>query len=159
MAVTDRCNLRSAYCRPAEGFTEVEQTKLLRFDETMRIARVFAEMGVTKIRLTGGEPLLRQDVAQLVTRLRTLEGIQTVALSTNGLLLAARLRALLEAGLGGLNISLDTLQPERFKAITGQEGHERVLKGIRAALDSGFRPLKLNVVGCVTFTSTLGESS
>jgi cyclic pyranopterin phosphate synthase len=146
MAVTDRCNLRCAYCKPAEGFKEIEKPQLLRFDETMRIARVFAEMGVTKIRLTGGEPLMRQDIVELVTRLRTLEGVRIVAITSNGLLLSPRLRALMEAGLGGLNISLDTLQPERFTAITGLDDFARVWKGLQAALDAGFRPLKLNVV-------------
>lgn len=146
ISLTDRCNLRCRYCMPASGFPAREEGELLVPDEIERLCRLFALLGVTKVRLTGGEPLVRQGVPALVARIAAIPGIQTVGLTTNGILLFRQAEKLRRAGLDRLNVSLDSLRPDRFTAITRRPGFQKVLAGIEAALAAGFTPLKLNVV-------------
>lgn len=146
IAVTERCNLRCRYCMPAAGNPHLPADHLLRFDEIERIVRVCARMGVTKIRLTGGEPLVRAGVPDLVRLLADIPGISTVGLTTNGVLLARYARQLREAGLRACNISLDSLDPARFASITRRTSLRQVLDGIDTALDAGFDRTKINTV-------------
>lgn len=151
VSVTDRCNFRCAYCMPPEVFPQdhpfLDRSEVLRFEEILRLARIFVAQGVRKIRLTGGEPLLRKDLPELVRQLASLSGLEDLALTTNGALLnelAAPLRA---AGLQRLTVSLDTLRADRFKDLCHTEVPlERVLHGIRAAQAAGFAQIKLNCV-------------
>jgi cyclic pyranopterin phosphate synthase len=146
ISVTDRCNIRCFYCMPEEGATFAEPAALLTFDEIERFVRVAAEAGVSKLRLTGGEPLLRRDLPALVEKLAAVSGIRDIALTTNAVLLAKHAEALYSAGLRRLNIHLDTLDRERFREITRRDDLPRVLEGIDAAVAAGFRNIKLNVV-------------
>jgi len=146
ISVTDRCNIRCFYCMPAENVRFKPRNEILTFEEIERFVRVVARMGVNKLRLTGGEPLVRNGLHALIRRLAAIPGIRDIALTTNGMLLAEQARDLKEAGLRRLNISLDTLKPEVFKQITRREGIERVLEGIFAAIEAGFEKLKLNAV-------------
>lgn len=146
ISVTDRCNLRCSYCMPPEGLNWKSKSEILTYEEIIRIARVFADLGITKIRLTGGEPLVRKDLPVLVEHLSQLKGIETVAMTTNAVLLSQYAKALRAAGLTALNISLDTLQKARFTEITKRDDYDNVIQGINAALEVGFSPLKLNVV-------------
>src|SRR5713101_4913680 len=145
ISVTDRCNLRCTYCMP-EDVVFMERAALLTFEEITHFARVAAPLGVDKIRLTGGEPLMRRDLPALVRMLAEIPGLRDLGLTTNGLLLAEQAQALYAAGLRRINISLDTLSPERFRQITRREGLERVLDGIHAAKRVGFDPVKVNAV-------------
>jgi len=146
ISVTDRCNLRCTYCMPEAGLPWIPNSDVLSFDEIERIVRAAAGVGVRSIRLTGGEPLVRPGLVDLVRRLHAIEGIEDIALSTNGLLLAGLAAPLAEAGLRRVNVSLDTLQPERFAAIARRPGLERVLAGIDAAVAAGLAPIKINCV-------------
>jgi cyclic pyranopterin phosphate synthase len=146
ISVTDRCNLRCSYCMPEDSYVWLPRRSILSFEEIQRLARVFVELGVTKVRLTGGEPLLRRDVSHLVAALARIPGLEDLAMTTNAVLLARYAVALREAGLGRLTISLDTLRPERFRGMTRAERFPEVLEGIRAAQDAGFTDLKLNSV-------------
>jgi GTP 3',8-cyclase len=146
ISVTDRCNLRCTYCMPTEGIAWKPREELLSYEEILRVARVFAGMGIRKIRLTGGEPLARQNLEVLVEQLALLDGVDTVAMTTNGIFLPEKAAVLKAAGLTALNISLDTLRRERFIEIAKRDELDRVLAGIDAALATGFSPLKLNVV-------------
>jgi cyclic pyranopterin phosphate synthase len=151
ISVTDRCNLRCTYCMPEAGLPWIEKTEILTFEEIERVVRGAAAVGVRSIRLTGGEPLVRRELARLVERLAAIEGIEDIALSTNGLLLAGLARDLASAGLRRVNVSLDTLRADRFAAIARRPGLERVLAGIDAATESGLAPIKINCVvmrGC-----------
>jgi cyclic pyranopterin phosphate synthase len=146
LSVTDRCNIRCFYCMP-EGVVRFKpRSELLTFEEIERFLRVAASMGIRKLRLTGGEPLVRQQLPSLVARLVQIPGIVDVALTTNGMLLADQADALRAAGLHRLNISLDTLRPETFVQISRREGLEQVLAGIAAAQEAGFDKIKLNAV-------------
>jgi GTP 3',8-cyclase len=146
LALTDYCNLNCAYCRPSAETAPLPRALPLSVDELERLIRVFAGLGIRKVRLTGGEPTMRPDLLDIVRRLGGIPGIETLALTTNGVHLAQLAAPLSEAGLEKLNVSLDSLRPERFMAITGKDKLEAVLRGIDAALDAGFEPLKLNVV-------------
>lgn len=146
ISVTDRCNLRCRYCMPEAEYVWLPRESLLSFDETARLARVFAGLGVGKLRLTGGEPLLRRDLPQLVRLLDAVPGITDLAMTTNGLLLARQAKDLKAAGLDRLTVSLDTLRPERFRTLTRSGRHADVLAGLAAAREAGFRGTKLNVV-------------
>ncbi len=146
ISVTDRCNIRCFYCMPAENVRFKPRSEILSFEEIERFVRVVARMGVNKLRLTGGEPLVRSDMPRLVAMLAAVPGIDDIALTTNGILLAEQAQALKDAGLLRLNISLDTLNAETFKQITRREGFERVLEGIFTAQRVGFRKIKLNAV-------------
>jgi cyclic pyranopterin phosphate synthase len=146
ISVTDRCNLRCRYCMPEDEYTWLPRSSLLAFEEITRLARAFAGLGVRKIRLTGGEPLLRRDLPQLVASLVAIPGIEDVALTTNGLLLAGQAASLRAAGLNRVTISLDTLKPDRMLAFAKSSHHDDALAGIATALQSGFGSVKLNAV-------------
>lgn len=146
VSVTDRCNIRCFYCMPAENVRFKPRRELLNFEEIARFVRVLAEMGVNKVRLTGGEPLVRHDLSVLVAMLAQVSGIRDIALTTNGMLLAAQAEGLRKAGLKRLNISLDSLSPETFFKISRREGLEQVLEGIFAAQKVGFEKIRLNAV-------------
>jgi cyclic pyranopterin phosphate synthase len=151
ISVMDRCNFRCPYCMPRETFHEhyrfLKSTERLSFEEITRLARLFVQLGVKKLRLTGGEPLLRPNLAELVGELTTLEGVQDVALTTNAVLLAQHAAELKANGLHRITVSLDTLDPEIFKQMSGGFGErDRVLEGIQAAVDAGLAPIKINAV-------------
>jgi GTP 3',8-cyclase len=145
ISVTDRCNLRCQYCMPEEEYVWLPREDILSFEEIERVARLFVELGVTKVRLTGGEPLLRRDLPDLVRRLARIPGIDDLALTTNGVLLAAQARALREAGLHRVTVSLDTLSPERFRALARIDELDRVREGLAAAV-SHFDLVKIDSV-------------
>lgn len=146
ISVTDRCNLRCVYCMPAEGIHLLPKDELLTYEEIVTIARVAAELGITKIRLTGGEPLVRSDLSELVARLALLKTIDDISLTTNGVLLKDHALELKQAGLKRVNISLDTFNPAKFERITRHNKFSRVLEGIEAAKKAGLNPVKINVV-------------
>ncbi len=133
VSVTDRCNLRCQYCMPEEEYVWLPREDLLSFEEIRDLVEVFTELGVDKVRLTGGEPLLRRDLPLLVRMLARLPGVRDLAITTNGLLLADQAEALYEAGLHRVTVSLDTLRPDRFRRLTRRDAHARVLEGIEAA--------------------------
>lgn len=145
LSVTDRCNLRCAYCMPETDYVWLPRTELLTFEELERLTGIFCRLGVDKVRLTGGEPLLRSELPSLVTRLAGLRGVRDLAITTNGVLLAEQATALKQAGLHRITVSLDTLRPEIFRGLTRADLHHRVLAGIAAAREQGF-PLKLDTV-------------
>lgn len=146
ISVTDRCNYRCTYCMPFEKYEWMDRKELLTYEEIARLARVLIELGVNKIRLTGGEPLLRKDLEQLVGKLSRLEGVEELCLTTNGSRLSEKAGALREAGLERINVSLDTLDREKFRRMAQRDDLEQVLKGLMSARDVGFRPIKINAV-------------
>ena len=146
VSVTDRCNLRCQYCMPEEEYVWLPRKNLLTFEETAELVGTFTELGVDKVRLTGGEPLLRRDLPALVRLLARLPRVRDLALTTNGVLLADQAEALHEAGLHRVTVSLDTLRSERFRALTRRDTHARVLEGIEAVRRVGFTGLKLDSV-------------
>jgi cyclic pyranopterin phosphate synthase len=151
ISVLDRCNFRCPYCMPEDRYPRdhefLAKRDRLRFEEIERLARIFVGLGVHKLRLTGGEPLLRRDLADLVRRLAAIEGVRDLALTTNASLLARHAQALRDAGLHRITISLDTLDPERFRQLSGGRGEiAEVLAAIDAAERAGFRPIKFNCV-------------
>jgi cyclic pyranopterin phosphate synthase len=146
ISVTDRCNLRCRYCMPEEEYVWLQRAHILTFEELANLAGIFAELGVERIRLTGGEPLLRHNLSSLVRMLSDNPRIRDLALTTNGVLLARQARGLAEAGLQRITVSLDTLQPGRFRALTRSDTHPSVLEGIHAAREAGFRRIKINAV-------------
>ncbi len=146
IALNERCNLRCTYCMPEAGVDFQPPGKLLRKDEIARLVRVLASVGVNKLRFTGGEPTLRKDLPELVAMAVNTPGIENVCLTTNGLLLHRFIDDLKQAGLAGINISLDSLQAERFKTITRRNGLEQTLNNIKLALEKGFDNIKVNVV-------------
>jgi cyclic pyranopterin phosphate synthase len=145
ISVTDRCNIRCVYCMP-EAVTFLPRSSLLTFEEIERFVRVAATLGIDKIRLTGGEPLVRRDLPGLVARLVAIPGIKDVGLTTNGILLAPLAQPLWDAGLRRINVSLDTMDAGRFQQLTRRTGFEDVIAGIHAARTAGFRPIKINAV-------------
>ena len=145
LSLTDKCNLRCFYCMP-KGFKEFEQHEnWLSFDEIERVIKAFTELGVARVRLTGGEPPVRKNIAELSQRLTALPGLDDLSLSTNATLLDNQADALKQAGISRINVSLDSLKPERFKKITGGE-LQPVLDGLMAAKQAGFTPIKINMV-------------
>jgi GTP 3',8-cyclase len=154
ISVTDRCNLRCFYCMPADNVEFMPRSELLSFEEIHRIVRIAAGMGISKLRLTGGEPLVRRDLADLVRMLSAIDGIDDLGLTTNALLLEAQAEPLYAAGLRRINISLDALDPVAFKTFTRREGFEQTLAGIRAAQKAGFEPVKINAVAVRGFTES-----
>ncbi len=146
LSVTDRCNLRCHYCMPEEHYAWLPRPDLLRVDELERLARIFVQVGVDRVRLTGGEPLLRRDLPGLVERLAQNPRIRDLALTTNGVLLAGQASRLRVAGLHRITVSLDTLRPDRFRALTRFDQHAAVLRGIDAAAATLFASLKLDAV-------------
>ncbi len=146
VSVTDRCNIRCFYCMPNENVQFKPRSEILSFEEIARFVRVAAELGVNKVRLTGGEPLVRQDLARLVKMIADIPQIRDIALTTNAILLAEQAVALKAAGLQRLNISLDCLSEETFRTISRREGLHRVLEGIDAAIAARFEKIRLNTV-------------
>jgi cyclic pyranopterin phosphate synthase len=146
ISVTDRCNIRCFYCMPQEDVRFLPRSEILTFEEIERFVRVVARMGVRKLRLTGGEPLVRAELPRLVERLAAIPQIQEIALTTNGILLAEQAADLKRAGLTRINISLDTLSVETFRRISRRDGLDRVLAGIEAARAAGFTGIRLNAV-------------
>ena len=150
LSVTDKCNMRCFYCMP-EHFKDFEQPEhWLTFDEIERVIGVFAELGVSRIRVTGGEPLVRKNLSELVHRISNLPGVEDLSLSTNASLLSRHAHCLHDAGVSRLNVSLDSLRPQRFKEITGSE-LQPVLDGLMAAKEAGFSPVKINMVALKDF--------
>jgi len=146
LSVTDRCNLRCAYCMPEEEYAWLPRDDILSFEETSSLVDAFADAGVEKVRLTGGEPLLRRDLHRLVAMLAAKPAIRDLALTTNGVALAGQARALSDAGLHRVTVSLDTLRPATFEALTRRDALAPVLEGIEAASRAGFRSLKIDTV-------------
>ena len=146
LSVTDRCNLRCQYCMPEEEYVWLPREDLLTFEEIRGLVDIFSELGVDKVRLTGGEPLLRRDLPTLVSLLAANPRLHDLAMTTNGILLTDHAQALYDAGLHRVTISLDTLRPERFKRLTRRDSHGKVLQGIQAAEQAGFTGLKLDTV-------------
>lgn len=146
ISVTDRCNIRCFYCMPAENVQFMDRKHLLTFEEIERFVRIAVPLGLAKIRLTGGEPLVRHDLHVLVQKLAQVPEIHDIGLTTNGILLADQAQDLWDAGLRRINISLDALDPVKFKEITRRDGYEKVLEGIKAAQRVGFDPVKINAV-------------
>lgn len=146
VSVTDRCNIRCFYCMPENDVTFMKRDLLLTFEEIERVVKVGASLGINKIRLTGGEPLVRRELPVLVEKIAAIDGIQDIGITTNGILLADQAEALYKAGLRRINVSLDALDPVRFKEITRRDGYEKVIEGIKAAQDVGFDPVKINAV-------------
>jgi cyclic pyranopterin phosphate synthase len=146
ISVTDRCNIRCFYCMPEDGVRYVEHREILRFEEIERFARIAVSLGVRKIRVTGGEPLVRKDLPVLVEKLARIEGVEDLGLTTNGVLLEAQAEPLFRAGLRRLNVHLDTLDRQRFHHITRRDELDRVLAGLDAAQRAGFEKIKINAV-------------
>lgn len=146
VSVTDRCNLRCHYCMPEEGVTFLPHERILSYEEIADVVRAAARHGVWKVRLTGGEPLVRRNIAALVAMVASVPGIRDLAMTTNGLLLDRFAGALAEAGLHRVNVSLDTVDPGRFRKITRGGDLQRVFAGIEAARAAGLSPIKLNCV-------------
>ncbi|MHC4236691.1 MAG: GTP 3',8-cyclase MoaA [Planctomycetota bacterium] len=146
VSVTDRCNLRCVYCYPSGGCDLIERREILRFEEICRIVRLFAICGIRKVRLTGGEPLVRSDIVNLVEKLTEIKGIEELALTTNGVLLEQMAEGLKNAGLHRINISVDSTERQSYKDITGFDNLAIAMKGISKALDIGLAPVKINCV-------------
>ncbi|MBM4169328.1 MAG: GTP 3',8-cyclase MoaA [Ignavibacteria bacterium] len=146
ISVTDRCNLRCTYCMPADGINLRAKDAILTFDEIVQISEMLVEFGIRKIRITGGEPLVRKEVENLCGRLAQIRRLQTLALSTNGANLSDKAAALRRAGVSHVNVSLDTLRPERFQSITRRDRFSDVMRGIEAAVSEEFTSLKINTV-------------
>ena len=167
ISVTDRCNFRCTYCMPFDEYKWIERQEVLSFEEIERLVRLFLAFGIQKVRLTGGEPLVRKDLHRLIAQLTAVEGLPDISLTTNGALLSEQADALYAAGLRRINVSLDTLKPDRFTALTKRGQLEDVLVGLFAAKNAGMSPIKLNAViirgtnddeilGLVEFARTAG---
>jgi len=146
ISVTDRCNLRCRYCMPEEGVSSISHAEILSFDEIKEVSQTAVDMGVTKIRITGGEPLVRKGIVTLVKNLSQIKGIKDLAMTTNGILLEEFAPALRQAGLQRINISLDSVNSEQYRYITRCGDLSKVLRGIEAARKSGLQPIKINCV-------------
>ncbi|HMA80415.1 MAG TPA: GTP 3',8-cyclase MoaA [Candidatus Binatia bacterium] len=146
ISVTDRCNFRCTYCMPLDEYEWIDKKEILTFEEIARLAKLSIEFGVEKIRLTGGEPLVRQDLPVLIEKLAALEGVEDLCLTTNGALLSERIHALKDAGLRRINVSVDSLDPDKFKRMTKRGDLNKVLEGIFAAKQAGLASIKLNAV-------------
>jgi len=146
LSLTDQCNLRCLYCTPKTITDKLDNVELLSYEELLRVVRLAVEMGVKKIRLTGGEPLVRRDITTFIRGLAEIAGLDDIRLTTNGVLLPEYAEELYRAGIRKLNISLDTLRPERFREITGGDLFDRVWRGINTVREMGFAPIKINVV-------------
>ncbi len=146
VSVTDRCNLSCLYCKPKGRIKLLSHADILRYEEIRRIVVVSAQLGISHVRITGGEPLVRRGVLPFIASLRGISGIEDISITTNGLLLEEMAVGLWEAGIGRLNISLDTLRPERFAGITGSDAWEKVWRGIEKAEHCGVTPVKINMV-------------
>ena len=146
VSVTDRCNLHCAYCMPPGGVDLFPRCEILRYKDILDLTQIFAELGVRKVRLTGGEPLIRKGIVGFIDQVSEIEGIEQIALTTNGILLPQMAQDLKKAGVNRLNISLDSLQKERYQSITGHDGLGIARQGIEAAMSAGFDSVKINMV-------------
>jgi cyclic pyranopterin phosphate synthase len=146
ISVTDRCNLRCVYCMPEEGVKSLSRNEILRFEDTIKIVKVAATLGINKIRYTGGEPLVMKDIDKLIYETSKIKGIHDIAITTNGILLSDMAGDLKKAGLKRVNISLDTLSSEKFKSITRIGDLDKVMEGIYKCLSLGLQPVKINTV-------------
>ncbi len=146
ISITDRCNLRCQYCSPRNPIPWLSHEDILSYEEILRLVEIGAKLGISKVRITGGEPLVRKGACEFFSALRQVDGISDVSLTTNGVLLIDHLDALIAAGLQRINISLDTLNPEKFRKITGVDAFEKVWEGIQKAYRAGVSPIKINTV-------------
>ncbi|HCC69076.1 MAG TPA: GTP 3',8-cyclase MoaA [Nitrospiraceae bacterium] len=146
LSITDRCNLRCIYCMPSEGVRPIEHREILSYEEILRIIRIATKLGVRKVRITGGEPLARKNVAYLISSLSAIDGIIDISLTTNGVLLSKYADEIARAGLSRVNVSLDSLMPERYTEITRSGSVDIVIRGIEAAERAGLMPVKINMV-------------
>lgn len=146
ISITDRCNFRCRYCMPSSGVEWIPHEHIMRYEEYLRILRICIARGVEKVRITGGEPLIRKGVVPFIRCIREMGGLKDISLTTNGVMLDTKADSLKKAGLNRLNISLDTLDREKFAHITRVDAFERVTAGIRCAFDAGLTPVKINVV-------------
>jgi cyclic pyranopterin phosphate synthase len=146
VSITDRCNLRCQYCVPKEGLSRVGHDDILRYEEIIRIVMVAVKMGIRKVRITGGEPLVRRGVVDFIATLNLIDGLEDISLTTNAVLLEETAERLYQAGVRRINISLDSLDPGKYKEITRGGNLEAVLRGIQKAHEVGFQPIKINVV-------------
>ncbi|MCU0599431.1 MAG: GTP 3',8-cyclase MoaA [Desulfobacterales bacterium] len=146
ISITDRCNLRCLYCNPEAKARKLEHREILRYEELLRIIRIGVSMGITKVRVTGGEPLVRKGCCDFLKQIAKIEGIEDLALTTNGVLLKDHIDRIADAGVKRLNISMDTLDPEKYARITGSDVFERVWDGILSAHQKGISPIKINMV-------------
>jgi len=146
ISITDRCNLSCIYCLPREAIPRMRHEEILRYEEILRVVRLAVRLGVTKVRVTGGEPLVRKGVYGFLSELTALPGLRDISITTNGVLLKSNIHRLQKAGISRINVSLDTLRPERYRRITGSDGFKQVWQGVRMAESLGFSPIKLNVV-------------
>jgi len=151
ISITDRCNLRCRYCMPIEGVSKFGHSEILSYEEILRLAKLAVQKGITKIRITGGEPLVRKDAVSLIQRLSALPGVQDLSMTTNGILLGEYAVSLRQAGLKRINISMDSLDPEKYREITRGGELSRVWEGIKAAERAGLSPIKINVVAIARF--------
>jgi GTP 3',8-cyclase len=146
ISITDRCNLRCQYCSPRQRIPKLCHEDILSYEEILRLVKVAVQLGISKVRITGGEPLVRKGVHEFIQELHKVDGIFDVSLTTNGVLLKDNVDALIAAGLHRINISLDTLNPEKFMKITGANAFDRVWEGIQKAYQAGLSPIKINTV-------------
>jgi GTP 3',8-cyclase len=146
ISVTDRCNFRCSYCMPLEKYEWIDRSEILTFEEVTRLSRLFVRLGVEEIRITGGEPLLRHGLENLIVQIAGLPGLKDLSLTTNASLLSEKAAALAQAGLKRINVSLDTIHPEKFKAMTRRDDLDNVLAGLAAARQHGMSPIKINSV-------------
>jgi len=151
ISITDRCNLRCVYCMPKEGMSFIGHEDILRYEEMLRIVGVAVKTGITKVRVTGGEPLVRRGVTEFLSSLKKVNGLRDISLTTNGVLLEGCAEAIFDAGIQRINISLDSLVPDRYGDITRGGDLGSVIKGIRKAHAIGFSPIKINVVAIKGF--------
>ena len=156
ISVTDRCNLRCTYCMPEEGIELLSHKDILSFDEIVEVVRIGVKYGIDKVRITGGEPLVRKGIVDLISMIWDMEGVKDLSMTTNGILLGNFANDLKKAGLQRVNISLDTLNPQKFKKVTRGGDVEQVFKGIEAAKKAGLHPIKIN---CVVWKSSDEEDA
>src|SRR5690242_3626285 len=155
ISITDKCNFRCTYCMPAEGLPWLKKSQILSYEELERITRVAVSIGIEQIRLTGGEPLVRRDVPDFVRQLHTIEGLHSLSLTTNGVLLKQQARALAEAGLTRINVSLDSLDREKFCQLTRRDQFNQVLEGLEELENyPSIHPIKINAVAMRDFSET-----
>lgn len=153
ISITDKCNFRCTYCMPAEGLPWLQKSEILTYEEITRISRISVSIGIEQIRLTGGEPLVRRDVPELVRQLRQIEGLHSLSLTTNGVLLKQQAKALAEAGLTRINVSLDSLDREKFRKLTRRDQFNRVLEGLEELENyPSIHPIKINAVAMRDFS-------
>jgi len=154
ISVTDRCNFRCTYCMPADNVEFMDRIKLLSFEELTRVATIVSKLGINRLRLTGGEPLMRKDLPQLIRMLAKVEGIDDIAMTTNAFFLKEHAQNLKDAGLKRLNVSLDALDPEKFKHVNRRDCLQQVLDGLQEAARVGFKSIKINAVAMRNFSES-----